>query len=183
MFEAKLHQVFRMADGSFADSTFASALAFSLEKLGLSSVSLKEEQRAAIKAVYEGTDVFVCLPTGYGKSLCYQTLPFVMDYKHRVEGIQQARASAVLVVSFDNSHGRSSTGLRKQGVQASIITSSSSVAKENFATDDTLATESLFFCAPEALVMSRWRDAFERPEFSDRIVAVIIDEAHCISKW
>ena len=88
-----------MAEGSFVDSTFASALAFSLEKLGLSSVSLKEEQRAAIKAVYEGTDVFVCLPTGYGKSLCYQTLPFVMDYKHRVEGIQQAKASAVLVVS------------------------------------------------------------------------------------
>ena len=62
-----------MADGSSADSTFASTLAFSLEKLGLSSVSLKEEQRAAIKAVYEGTDIFVCLPTGYGKSLCYQT--------------------------------------------------------------------------------------------------------------
>ena len=173
-----------MADGSFADSTFASALAFSLEKLGLSSVSLKEEQRAAIKAVYEGTDVFVCLPTGYGKSLCYQTLPFVMDYKHRVEGIQQARASAVLVVSpLITLMEDQVRGLRKQGVQASIITSSSSVAKENFATDDTLATESLFFCAPEALVMSRWRDAFERPEFSDRIVAVIIDEAHCISKW
>ena len=168
-----------MADSSFADSTFASALAFSLEKLGLSSVSLKEEQRAAIKAVYEGTDVFVCLPTGYGKSL-----PFVMDYKHRVEGIQQARASAVLVVSpLITLMEDQVRGLRKQGVQASIITSSSSVAKENFATDDTLATESLFFCAPEALVMSKWRDAFERPEFSDRIVAVIIDEAHCISKW
>ena len=87
-----------------------------------------------------------------------------MDYKHRVEGIQQARASTVLVVSpLITLMEDQVRGLRKQGVQASIITSSSSVAKENFATDDTLATESLFFCAPEPLVISRWRDAFERP--------------------
>ena len=38
---------------------------------GLSGMSLKEEQFSAIKAVYEGRNVFVCLPTGYGKSkLC-----------------------------------------------------------------------------------------------------------------
>ena len=65
--------------------SFSSAITFSLEKLGLSDVSLKAEQRSAIKAIYEGRDVFVCLPTGYGKSLCYQTLPFVMDHKDKEE--------------------------------------------------------------------------------------------------
>ena len=43
-------------------------------------MSLKEEQLSAIKAVYERQDVFVSLPTGYGKGLCYQTLPFLMEH-------------------------------------------------------------------------------------------------------
>ena len=39
-----------------------------------------------------------------------------------------------------------------------------------------------FFCVPEALVMSKWRDAFEESKFSDRIMAIVVDEAHCVSK-
>ena len=57
---------------------FAEALSFSLNQLGLPHLPLiKEEQRLAVKAIYEGRGVFVWLPTGYGKSLCYQTIPFV----------------------------------------------------------------------------------------------------------
>ena len=45
-------------------------------KLGYVSVKeLKEEQRMAIKAFVNGRDVFVCLVTGFGKSLCYASLP------------------------------------------------------------------------------------------------------------
>ena len=36
-------------------------------------MSLKEEQLIAIKAVYEGQDVFVCLPTGYGRAVLPNT--------------------------------------------------------------------------------------------------------------
>ena len=73
--------------------------------------------------------------------------------------------------------------LRKRGVKASIITSSKSVSKDMICTDRGLAVDCLFFCAPEALVTTKWRDAFERSEFSSRIVAVVVDEAHCLSKW
>ena len=55
-------------------------------------MSLMEEQLSAVKAVYEGQDVFFRLPTGYGKSLCYQTLPFLMEHK-------LGRNRAILVVS------------------------------------------------------------------------------------
>ena len=51
-----------------------SSVVFSLEKLGRAGVSLKPEQKLAVKAIFEGKDTFLCLPTGYGKSLCYQTL-------------------------------------------------------------------------------------------------------------
>jgi len=42
---------------------------------------LKPEQKASIKSVYEGKDVFVWLPTGFGKSVCYEALPFGFEYK------------------------------------------------------------------------------------------------------
>ena len=60
-----------------SEDTFREALSFSLSRLGLSGVCLKEKQLAAVKGVYERQDVFICLPIGYGKSMYYQTLPFL----------------------------------------------------------------------------------------------------------
>ena len=114
----------------------------------------------------------------------WQTLPFVMDYK-RSQTVQEARerGSAIIVVSpLVTLMEDQVSGLRKHGVKASIITSSASVTREHISTGS-LATDNVFFCAPEVLVASKWRDAFERPEFSGRIVAVVVDEAHCVSKW
>ena len=42
--------------------------------------TLKAEQLDAIKCIYGGKDVFLWLPTGFGKSICYETLPFVFNY-------------------------------------------------------------------------------------------------------
>ena len=56
-----------------------------LEKIVLDSVielgydNLKAEQKAAIMAFLQSSDVFVILPTGYGKSLCYSCLPVAFD--------------------------------------------------------------------------------------------------------
>ena len=51
------------------------------------------------------------------------------------------------------------------------------------ATNDDLTNSSLLFCAPEAIVSTRWRETIEKPEVFRRVVAVVIDEAHCVSKW
>jgi hypothetical protein len=39
---------------------------------------------------------------------------------------------------------------------------------------------SLLFGAPEALVGSKWREAVEKPVISERIVAIVVEEAHCV---
>ena len=66
---------------------------YALERLGCASVTSKDKQTACVKAIYEGKDVFLWLPTGFGKSMCYEVLPFVFDDK------LGRRDSLVIVVS------------------------------------------------------------------------------------
>ena len=56
------------------------ALKFALCCIGKGDFTLKAEQLDAIKCIYDGRDVFLWLPTGFGKSICYETLPFVFNY-------------------------------------------------------------------------------------------------------
>ena len=60
---------------------FELSLSYALSCLQLEGLQVKDKQREAIHAVYDGKDVFLWLPTGYGKSLCYQCLPFLFDHK------------------------------------------------------------------------------------------------------
>ena len=64
-----------------------------------------------------------------------------------------------------------------------ILSSSSSVSKDNIGTGECLCRDNLFFCAPEADTTAKWRDVLEREQFSSWIVAISVDEAHCVSKW
>ena len=63
------------------------------ERLGYST--LRPEQAEAVSAFAGGKDVFVALPTGSGKSLCFAILPWVFDVLHR----QSEGRSIVIVVS------------------------------------------------------------------------------------
>ena len=50
--------------------------------------TLKEKQKELISAFISGNDVFCCLPSRYGKSLCYSILPKVYDRICNVKGLQ-----------------------------------------------------------------------------------------------
>ena len=45
----------------------------------LACEGLRAEQAAVVQGVLDGKDVFVALPTGYGKSLCFAVLPYAFD--------------------------------------------------------------------------------------------------------
>ena len=46
----------------------------------LSIKQLNGKQREAVVSFVEGKDIFVSLPTGFEKSICFQIVPFVLDY-------------------------------------------------------------------------------------------------------
>ena len=74
----------------------------------------------------------MCLPTGYGKNFCYQTLPFLKDYKN----VSKTSNSAVVVISpLITLMTDQVNGIRKCEVKASVITASASVPKEMIATE------------------------------------------------
>ena len=103
---------------SSSDFGFSQCVFYALSQLQMADISLKKEQRSSMEAICNGHDVFVWLPTGYGTSLCYQALPFIMDCKRGLVGLQER--SLVLVVSplialmVDQV-----TSLRKRGVNCS----------------------------------------------------------------
>ena len=165
---------------------FGRALSYALTMLDRAELRLKEEQRQAIWHVYNGKDVFLWLPTGFGKSICYEVLPFMHDFQLRRSGTTpECKASLVLVISpLISLMADQVLSLRRRGVRSAVLTGAGSgVGQELVATDEDLSACSLLYCAPEALASSKWRDTLEMPGVSSRIVAIAVDEAHCVSKW
>jgi superfamily II DNA helicase RecQ len=80
-------------------AAFDEAVKYALGKLQLSDLKLEEKQLAVVEYVYNGRDVFGRLPTGYGKSICYQMLPLLFDYKLEKCGRDGDIRSLVIVVS------------------------------------------------------------------------------------
>ena len=154
------------------------SISYTLEKIACSSVVLKSEQETCIKRIYEGTDVFLWLPTGFGKSLCYEVLPFVFDDKLGKDNSVVIVVSPLISLMVDQVQN-----LRRRSVKADIMSSGSKVDKEFVAKDEDIRDCRLLFGAPEVIDISKWRDTVAKPEFSSRVVAIVADEVHCVSKW
>ena len=60
--------------------TFSEAMVYALGCIGKADITLKEEQSKAVRYALNGEDTFVWLPTDFGKSICYECLPFVFDF-------------------------------------------------------------------------------------------------------
>lgn len=61
----------------YREMDIAQAIAECAQRLGLQE--LKDKQLEAVSKFVEGHDIFVSLPTGYGKSVIYEILPLVYD--------------------------------------------------------------------------------------------------------
>ena len=74
---------------------FESAVSYTLRCLESSDLFLKPQQKEALRLVWKGKDVFVLLPTGFGKSIIYEILPFLFDHKL---GRVDARVRSLVIV-------------------------------------------------------------------------------------
>ena len=128
--------------------------------------SFRNEQSAIIETVLNGEDAIVIMPTGGGKSICYQ-LPAVL-----FEGLTLV-ISPLIALMKDQVDG-----LKANGIAADFYNSSQS-AEDQQAIIDQVANRDLklLYVAPESL-------AGLNPILNKTYISCIaIDEAHCISSW
>lgn len=130
--------------------------------------SFRPLQREAIEAVLEHRDSVVVLPTGGGKSLCYQVPAVLMD------------GLAVIVSPLISLMKDQVDGLRECGVPAAAVHSALGPRERQEIADDIRADRlKLLYVAPERLCTERMLEFLQQRKVS----FIAIDEAHCISNW
>ena len=149
---------------------------FSLVASKFKTFSLNTHQKRAINEISKrGKDVFVNLPTGYGKSLIYQALPTVFDALRSSSGHIVVVVSPLISVMDDQV--KFLTGV---GIKALNLTSASEEKKTNAEK----GKYSLVYGSPEAwLKNERWRSMLHNDVYSRKLCAIAVDEAHVLRQW
>ena len=133
--------------------------------------SFKGNQEAVIRNVLEGKDTFVLMPTGGGKSLCYQ-LPAML-----MEGV--AIVISPLIALMKNQVDAMRTFSAESGIAHFLNSSLNKTAVTQVRSNVLAGKTKLLYFAPESLTKED-NVAFLR---KIRISFYAIDEAHCISEW
>jgi ATP-dependent DNA helicase RecQ len=130
--------------------------------------SFRGQQQDIIQQVVAGRDALVLMPTGGGKSLCYQIPALVM------EGVGIV-ISPLIALMQDQVNA-----LHQLGVRAAFLNSTLSMEQVRVIEQQLLNGElDLLYIAPERLSNSRTQALFARCQ----IALFAIDEAHCVSQW
>ncbi|WP_237390438.1 DNA helicase RecQ [Fulvivirga sediminis] len=132
--------------------------------------SFRKHQKEIVDTVLEGNDALVLMPTGGGKSLCYQ-VPALM-----LEGVTIV-VSPLIALMKDQVDA-----LTANGIAAAYLNSSLTTQEQTEVFSKLRANElKLLYLAPERLIGKG--DAFLNFLSEIKVAAIAIDEAHCISQW
>jgi len=137
-----------------------------LATFGLSE--FRPGQREVVDAIAAGEDVMCVMPTGGGKSLCYQLPSLARDGTTIV-------VSPLIALMKDQVDA-----MQKLGIKAKLINSSLTSAEQSVVLDEMAnGSLNLVYVAPERLRNSRFLNAISNVNIN----LLAIDEAHCVSEW
>ena len=133
--------------------------------------AFKDSQESIIRSLLAGKDVFVLMPTGGGKSLCYQLPALIMD------GV--AIVISPLIALMKNQVDAVRQTSEDDGIAHYLNSSLTKTAVDKVKQDVLEGKTKLLYVAPESLTKE------DNVEFlkSVKISFYAVDEAHCISEW
>jgi RecQ family ATP-dependent DNA helicase len=142
-----------------------------LERFGLET--FRPGQRDAVRAALDGRDSLVVMPTGGGKSLCYQLPALATDWF-------PTRPLVVVVSPLIALMADQLRRLREAGVNATMLASGMEEGHNSQALADIAAGETrLVLAAPERFASGAFREALAQR----KIALFVVDEAHCVAEW
>ena len=144
-------------------------------KLGKPNLPLKEQQYEILKAVVMmKRDVLAILPTGFGKSLIYQSLGFIFDFLRSDSDSQHA---AIVVVSPLNALMQDQVEKLMAYTNVCVMKASTDLADSS---SDLRQSAQIIFAHPEGFVQSQ---VMRDKTLQKRVRTVVIDEAHLVEEW
>lgn len=130
--------------------------------------SFREKQEEIITSILEGKDVVTIMPTGGGKSICYQVPALILD------GLTIVISPLISLMKdqVDN--------IKNMGIKSAYINSTLSENEIKSILNDVIKNEvKILYVAPERLESTEFLNLITRVKISQ----IAVDEAHCISQW
>jgi ATP-dependent DNA helicase RecQ len=132
----------------------------------------RQQQQAIVEHVIAGQDALVLMPTGGGKSLCYQIPALARDGLAIV-------VSPLIALMQDQVEA-----LQQLGVNAAFLNSSLSAEDNARITREVVSGEiKLLYVAPERLMVGSFLSLLDEVQQHTGLALFAIDEAHCVSQW